>query len=359
MTQSNMNTTFTHFFIAGDRARVFEVCRDKALTAHYPAYIRDTSIRTRISVLVAKPEDVHDFLFEYQELMDNSFRRIVDLRQGKPRIETYKPQYEGLRKDFVDVEWEFIIGHLSNPILQEKLRRWSANPKRKLTVALCHDDEEKNRRLADIFRRRLPGAAVEVHDLDPESEARHMAEMMEMAKYLHYFYQASYELKHVPTDLPEEEVDKAWYALDDTLKTSNICNVMSIPHKMELLGHDRADWNTFYALSAEEIERLTEIEHNRWCVERLIQGSRPCTDRERKEVEEDMRRRLADPDYARANPVSLKKRYKTERNAHFDLCAFSELGVDGTGLPVSRYDRDLTAAIPLIVKTYTERHRNG
>lgn len=279
----------------------------------------------------------------------------------KPNVDLHRPQYEGRRKDFVDVEWEFIIGHLSHPILQEKLRRWANDPKQRLTISIGYEDAEKSRSIAEKLIRRLPDSVkIEVKEDNVEEEAKQKAEMMEMAKYLHYFYKASYELKHVPTELPEDEVDKAWNAIEDErLKMSNIYNVMSIPVKMEILGHDRNDWDTFYALTAEEIEQLTAVEHNRWCVERLIQGMRPCTDQERKEVEEDLRRRLSDEEYAKANPVSLKKKYKDERNAHYDLCAFSELGVDETGLSVTRYDRDLTAAIPLIVKTFNDRHRNG
>ncbi len=85
----------------------------------------------------------------------------------------------------------------------------------------------------------------------------------------------------------------------------------------------------------------------------------PCTYQQRKEIEKDLLYRLSDPKHADKNPVSLKKRYKNERNAHYDLCAFSELGVDETGLPVTRYDRDLTAAIPLIVKSFNDRRKNG
>lgn len=332
-----------------------------ALTYHFPEYETDSRKRTRISVVVESVSEVHDFVFEYQELFDNSYWRVVDLTDGKPRIERHCPQYEGLRKDFVDVEWEFIIGRLSNPILQEKLRRWAANPTKQLIIAFCYSDPEKNERYAEKLRRRLsPNVRFEIHNQDAETENKRHSELMEMAKYLNYFYKASYELKHVPTELPEEEVDKAWDEIkDEKLRMSNIYNVMSIPMKMGILGHDRNDWDTFYALTADEIDKLTAVEHNRWCVERLIQGSRPCTDTERKEIEEDMRCRLADAEYATANPVSLKKKYKNERKAHYDLCAFSELGVDETGLPVTRYDRDLTAGIPLIVKTFNDRHKNG
>lgn len=352
-----MNSKFKHICIAGDYANSFILSREKALTEHYPAYITDPNLRTRISVILNAQNEVDDFLFEYQELLDNSYWRSVDLSGLIPKVTTHTPQYEGRRMDFIDVEWEFVIGRISNPFLQTKIKRWAADPRQMLSISLCYDDKDKSIRYAEKFRRRLPDSVtVEMCELDAEKDKQRDEELMAMAKYLHYFYQASYQLNHVPTELPEDEVDKAWAEIDDTMKRSNFYNVMSIPHKMKLLGHDRNDWNSFYALTASEIELLTEVEHNRWCVERLIQGSRPCTDDERKEIETDLRCRLSDPAYAKANPISLKKRYKTERNAHFDLCAFSELGVDETGLHVSRYDRDLTAAIPLIVKTFHDHY---
>lgn len=332
-----------------------------ALLSHYPEYENDPRLRTRISVPVASEMEVHDFAFKYQELLDNSYWRIVDLRGEKPTTELHRPQYEGRRKDFVDVEWEFIVGHLSHPILQEKIRRWAVDPQQLLTIAIGYDDAGKSQEIAGRLGRRLPPSVkIEVLDKNSGAESERERELMEMARYLHYFYQASYQLKHVPTELPEDEVCKAWDDIkDEKMKLANIYNVMSIPVKMEILGHDRDDWDTFYALTAEEIEKLTAAEHNRWTTERLIQGMRPCTDQERKEIEEDLRLRLSDTGYAKANPISLKKRYKEERNAHFDLCAYSELGVDETGLPVTRYDRDLVAAIPLIVKTFNDRHCHG
>lgn len=346
-----------HILIAGDLDIAIKASREAALIHHYPEYAKDTSCRTRISVIVADMAAVHEFLFEFKELLDNSYWRVVDLTSGTPKIELHRPQYEGLRKDFVDIEWEFIIGSISNPMVQDKIKLWSSDPDRSLSIILCYGDKERDSRYEERLRRRFPAdVSIRIYDTDPESERRRIAELLEMAKYLNYFYQASYELQHVPTELPEAEVNKAWEKLDDTLKRSNLYSVMSIPVKMEILGHSRDDWDALYALTAGEVDRLTEVEHNRWVAERLIQGSRPCTDEERREIEEDFRRRLTDKEYTGENPVSLKKRYKTERNAHFDICAFSDLGVDETGLSVVRYDRDLIAALPLIVKTFNDRH---
>lgn len=350
-----------HIILFGNKDFIHDEGIHHAILSHYPEYEFDSMLRTRISVLVDDAKAIHDFVFEYQELFDNSYWRIVNFLGEKPMVEMHRPQYEGRRKEFVDIEWEFIIAHLSHPILQEKLRRWAHDPKQQLTISIGYEDKEKNHSVAEKLRRRLPASVrIEAKEYNPEKDEKQKADLMRMAKYFHYFYQASYELKHVPTELPEDEVNKAWDAItDEKLKMSNIYNVMSIPMKMEILGHDRNDWGTFYALTAEEIEQLTAVEHNRWCVERLIQGMRPCTDQERKEIEDDLRERLSNEEYAKANPMSLKKKYKNERNAHYDLCAFSELGVDETGLPVTRYDRDLTAAITLIVKTYNDRYGNG
>lgn len=350
-----------HFIIIADAGAWESMAIQTALLSHYPEYECDSRLRTRISVLVASEKEVHDFAFKYQELLDNSYWRIIDLKAEKPTTELHHPQYEGRRKDFVDVEWEFITGHLSHPMLQEKIRRWAVDPQQLLGISIGYDDAAYSREIAELLKRRLPSSVkIEVKRKNPEAESEHEKELMEMAKYLHYFYQTSYQLRHVPTELPEDEVRKAWDAIkEEQLKLANIHNVMSIPVKMEILGHDRDDWDTFYALTAEEIEKLTATEHNRWTTERLIQGMRPCTDQERTEIEEDLRMRLSDAGYAKANPISLKKRYKEERNAHYDLCAYSELGVDETGLPVTRYDRDLVAAIPLIVKTFNDRHCHG
>ena len=88
---------------------------------------------------------------------------------------------------------------------------------------------------------------------------------------------------------------------------------------------------------------MAETEHNRWSVERLLLGNRPCTDDELRIIREDVKAR--------------KKEYK-KRNIHFDLRAYQELEEDGTGKNAKVYDYDLTACIPLMVKTFYEYTEN-
>lgn len=324
------------------------------------AYVSNPSKRTRISVVTDDTDFIDDFMFLRKELIENSFRRIVDLRGKIPQVRLYKPMYYGKRPDFVGTEWEFVIGKISSDAVQAKMQLWASDPDRQLTVYLGFDNPVRNRNYAEILWRRLGrNLTVDLRDDDPVAKNAMKKEFTEMAKYVNYVYNLSFEKLGVPAELPQNEVYEAWEKItDDTARNSSLFNVMSLEQKMLLLGHDRSDWATFYALSADEIEFLTAVEHNRWVIERLLQGNRPCTDEERAEIEEDMRRRLTDSEYRGKHPVSLKKKYKLERGAHFDLCSFDELGFDESGLPVTRYDRDLVAAIPLIVKTFSDRY-NG
>lgn len=324
------------------------------------AYVSNPSKRTRLSVVIDDTDFIDDFMFLRKELIENSFRRIVDLRGEIPQVRLYKPMYYGKRPDFVSTEWEFVIGKISSEAVQAKMQLWASDPDRQLTIYLGFDNSVRNRNYAEILRRRLGrNLTVDLRDDDPVAKNAMKKEFTEMAKYVNYVYNLSFEKLGVPAELPQNEVDEAWEKVtDDTARNSSLFNVMSLEQKMLLLGHDRSDWANFYALSADEIEFLTAVEHNRWVIERLLQGNRPCTDEERAEIQEDMRRRLIDSDYRGKHPVSLKKKYKLERGAHFDLCSFDELGVDESGLSVTRYDRDLVAAIPLIVKTFSDRY-NG
>lgn len=345
-----------HIIVEGSGAWARAWVRMAALVCHFPNYERKESLRTRITWIGLTRDDVDDFVYEHRELFDNCFWRTVVPEEDTVKVRTHRPVYEGRRKDFVDVEFEFVIARFTNSIVQQKLERWTADPGRQLTVIFCGPDADTN-----IFRgrRTLAGAGpaspgiqvlcyapgregergIRIFGDTSEAEARY-DEMMDMAKYLNYFYAASYEMRHVPVELPREEVEKAWASVTNPrIRLSNLFNVMTMASKMRTLGHRRDDWRNFYALTASEIEEMTPTEHNRWSLERLLQGSRPCTDTERREIEAD---------------ISLKRKYKQERDAHYDLVAFDELGVDETGRNVACYDSDLIAAIPLIAKSFND-----
>ena len=84
---------------------------------------------------------------------------------------------------------------------------------------------------------------------------------------------------------------------------------------------------------------MAQVEHNRWSVEELILGFRPCTDEEQEKIAADVRKQ--------------KAAYKA-RKIHNDLRAYNDLRPDGTGKPVQVYDLCLTSCLPLIAKAFAD-----
>ena len=107
---------------------------------------------------------------------------------------------------------------------------------------------------------------------------------------------------------------------------------------MRSVGLDAHEWELFYDIPQQDIELLTEVEHNRWSVEELILGYRPCTDEELQKIEAD---------------ISLKSIFKTKK-IHYDLRAYNDLRPDETGKSVKVYDLCLCTCLPLIAKAFAD-----
>lgn len=357
-----------HVVISGFDAQAEAVAIHAALIAHYPNYrpSDEMPLRTRITIIDKDIEEHRDrFIAKYQYLFNNSYYRSVDL--SKRQTEMHYPQYKGKRMDFVDVEWEFVKGSIVHTEVVRKINQWVSDGKRQLTFVVSHNDDERNLSEAlslpmCVYQQGLPVFVRQCQSGVADSVRRSAdyanvfpfgmidrgydvtLPLVKLAKMLKYFYDCSYDERGVPTELPAEAVEKSW--MQETSfrnRFSCIYNVMTISAKMRILGHDTTDANTFYALTQSEIQSLAETEHNRWSVERLIQGFRPCTDQEVADVRADRSR----------------KRYYKKRNIHYDLRAYDELEDDETGKNAKVYDYDLIASIPLMIKAYNEQTYNG
>lgn len=368
-----------HLVISGFDTLAQLVVIQAALVAHFPNYHGSDRIplRTRISVITPDIEPARDrFIARYGNLFDNSYYRFIDI--DKRTCTLHRPLYAGRREDFVDVEWEFIKGRLEDAYMRDRLTKWAEDASRQLTLVVCSGDDEKDmaqamslphavyeREISILVRQhyRYFSSSLEGQDrfkclrtfgMDDEGYDVNLP-LFRLARYLNYFYEYNPEyLPDTPTVLPEDEVNEKWIkaTLESSVnRYSNLYNVMTIPTKLRSLGHDENDVDRFYALRKDEVEALSKTEHNRWCVERLICGQRPCTDEEREMIRSqivEVRKGLREK--------SEKSYYKNVKKAHFDLCAFDELSINDQGVDMKDYDRALTACIPLIVNTYYETY---
>ena len=88
-------------------------------------------------------------------------------------------------------------------------------------------------------------------------------------------------------------------------------------------------------LTDEQVEILSEVEHNRWNVDRLLIDFRPPY------KEED--------DIITESNGKKKGEYK-KRHIHYDIRPYDDLRIDHTGRNANEYDVCITRALPLIVK---------
>lgn len=374
----NSNKT-VHLVVAGFGNLGESLALHAALTAHYPNYVRNQSLRTRITIIDNDLTTKRDaFVQRYVNLFAHSYYRTIDLKCREVTL-FHEPLYNSSRKNFVDVEWEFVDGEFFDPVLQNKLKLWSDSPEQLLTIALCDADHEKNFSRAfalpkTVYQNGIPvlinvkqsGLLEKVHEIQDyynlfpigmdDCGYNVRLPLLQLAKRLNYFYVCSFGQKGTPTDMPLEEIEKEWHKVDKySQRYSNINNVITIATKMRSLGHKEKDWDAFFALTQEEIEVLSAVEHNRWNVERLIMGFRPPTDSEREEIRENIRAFIVAKKAGLEPPKQdLKNYYKEHQKVHNDLCAYRELGEDKTGQNVRVYDHDLTACIPLIAQSFKE-----
>lgn len=378
-----------HLVLSGFTSQSQSLAIFAALVAHYPNYDSKSSnpLRTRITIISLGLESCYrEFMARYRHLFANSYYRVMNLQSNSST--SHYPQYHGRREDFVDVEWEFIDGDIYNAIVQEKLMMWAQSETEILTIALSNGSDDHNVKevlgLPEvIFNSGIP-VLTHVSNLSSLSLFKASSKynnvyafgmnnigydvtipLISMGKMLNAFYWGIIEVGNNHID--QRMIDEAWKSLPSFAKRlSNIYNVMTIPTKLRSVGHETTRfWDRCYLFSSAELDDLAAVEHNRWCVEELIMGFRPCSDEELIKVEKSIAEFLLIKDDParlaiwelrdkRGHPCTLKELFKEDelKRAHYDLRCYSDLRVDLTGVNVQYYDKHLTRCIPVLASKF-------
>lgn len=355
-----------HLVLSGMNPMSQEIAKHAALTCHFPNYTRDHRLRTRITMLDPDMDKFMDsFISRHEHLFANSYHRYIDLgSEGESLVKTlHRPQYNGKREDFVDIEWEFVKGEMNSKVLRDKIDLWASSPKQILTIVFCHEDEAANiesaiklpsgigenevpvliraknpSMLQVLSSRKMPGI-IPFGTKDCTYDIT--LPIVRMAKAINHAYNCCYHDNCPPADIEMGAAEESWRSLSNAKKWSNIYSAMTVGTKMRSLGYTSQDWSTLYSISQKDIEILAEVEHNRWSVEELLLGYRPADDMEQKAIEED---------------IAKKKDYR-EKFVHYDLRAYSDLRCDSTGKQATIYDIAICSALPLIANTFKKGGR--
>lgn len=351
-----------------------------ALVAHYPNFRPEEAepIRSRITIVNNEGEEWEaPFISRYKPLFDNSFWWRIKGENDVPQ--RHQPSCCGERQVFTDIEWEFIHADPEGSFVHRLLESWSANPEEQLTVAVSGSSDADNLHWCSLLPPSLAAAQVpvllrqkdtgpayqaglggNVHLFGMAGAAPEMTRLLcEMGKRVNYLYTCFSGDGVIPGAFPPEAVERAWREkCSPRMRRSSVCNVMGITTKLRSLGHDARDVDAYYDLTEAEADMLARTEHYRWCTERLIAGYRPCTEAERAAIGRNIEQILEARRTGQEPPENLKEKFK-EKDIHYDLCAYDELGPDASGRDVKRYDFDVVAGIPLILKPALSVSRRG
>lgn len=338
-----------HLVIFGMGEMAEMVAIQAAHVAHYPNYVRNHSLRTRVTMIdVDAEKKSEEFIRHYQHLFDNSYYRIVKPSEEKSVVRFHKPMYEGKREDFVDVEWEFVEADVTIIDVKEKLQQWAKDEKQMLTVVMAEQDRDKNAAQALFLPNELYEHHIPIYIYGKQNVQYDVTlPLVRMAQNVNYIYNQCYNDNfknwqgqiQTSVEIDRTEREKLWAGLSSVKRCSSIYNAITIPSKMRSIGLGEDDWEKFYDITQQDIEILAQVEHNRWNVEELILGYRPCTNEEQDKIAAD---------------IETQKDAFKARKIHYDLRAYQDLRPDKTGKSAQVYDLCLSSALPLIAKTFVD-----
>jgi len=144
-----------------------------------------------------------------------------------------------------------------------------------------------------------------------------------------------------------EELRKNWNSWTDkktkqesrnitALKWSNIYHANMVHIKERSLNISKGE-----ELSNEKINLLARIEHNRWNIEKLLMGYRPCTPDETNDI---------------ANGLTTKQALR-DRFIHNDIKPYDMLSKDDKKIQANEYDVNISRSFPFILSEL-ERIKN-
>ena len=355
------------FVIYGMSRMGYAMASTAAHLSHFPNFIKDKTRKTKICFAGPGMKQEMDFyLGHYENIFKLAHATYVSWDENNEikRTVVRKPVPE---EDFLDIEWEFWDTTIESEAMRSHLVELSGNEDEYLTIAICDNDSRKNEASAlylpeQIYSRHIPilvyqatsgevlksAHAIEKYScvypfgMMDEKNDTFLRSRTSKAKRINYLYSLENSGKKFTAMASDEELDMLWHDLTAHVqKLSNMYSANSIVIKLRSMGFDPDNMPEDAAFTDEQKEILSEVEHNRWNMERLLLGIYSVPFAERTQIQ----RLISSSD---PNEVTEGKKRHTELRARFhhkDIGDYYELPE-----PIKDYDRVIVANILNILK---------
>lgn len=307
-------------------------------------------------------EKMNRFRNQYRHYFQLSSCRYYEKADGLLK-ETILPPTNGLgvkdsELDYLDVEFEFIKSSVFDPLVQQYISSCASDNKQHLSLAICFADSSRSLETAmylpdnvydrntTIFVRQANSSALLASlgckdngatgyrryaslypfgmlDCSLENDDEFYVWMARLVKWEYDKDRKENQGIAVPD---ERKLKDNWHDSPVALLWSNMYAALSIYPKLYALGiNPAADFD----LSADQVKKLTILEHARWNMEKLMLGYRRCTAVEFEEIRGSKDRR---------------NEYKA-RFVHSLIVPFSQLSKGD-----KEYDSNIVSSIPKVLK---------
>ena len=260
---------------------------------HFPNFCRDHSKKTRITFVDANADREMDFFRNrYRGLFEISSAYYKDYTHDDVVEEVLPPTYfSGDDSDFLDVEFEFIKGNVESSGIQRYLRDVASVEDSLMSIFVCLKEPTHNMVVGlslpnEVYDRAIPvfirlktsealltmlnrsgdgGMYSKYSHLYPFGMLENCYDLdyyrLELAQWINHAYVSEEDKKHSPAEL--------WRQLPVALQWSNLYTAYSKDFKIRSFPNVLTG-----SVSETDIERLCMVEHNRWCLEKLLLGFR-------------------------------------------------------------------------------------
>ncbi len=269
--------------------------------------------RTKICFVMPNIEqEMNFFIGHYDSLFKLSHSRLYKYTQGDNNKFDWEYKIitrpdEKIYGDFLDIEWEFIDGSIEDGHVRDLLVKYANNKDEKLSLAICNYETKSNISAAlylpgEIYCKNVPVFVYQPNEGDILSFANEtfkysnvypfgmktdcydplFKKRLSKAKKINYLYSLENQKKPYLAMPNDEELDRLWNEITSyVIMYSNIYSAASIPLKLKLILRDVDILGSCPAFTANEVETLAIMEHNRWNIEKLLMGFSPLTRDER------------------------------------------------------------------------------
>ena len=353
-----------HLVIIGMSRMGVAIGVEAAHLLHFPNFCRNPKYKSVITFIdEAADKEMDFFRGRYRHYFEIASTIYYDMSGDKELKQILPPtRFKGKDAKFLDIEFEFIKGRAETPLIQQKVSHWAQASDEILSIAVCLNyppqsvamglylpDDVYDRNIPVFVRQETSSALLTMLNSKKKEDNIHKyshvfpfgmldncydldSPNIHMAQSIHYIYTFYNDYQTLPESLPQDKIlKKMWNEIPVAHQWSNLYSAYSIDTKLRSLGI--TDYLNI-RLNEEQIFIISQVEHNRWNIEKLLLGFRKPTPEEQKVID---------------NNDTQRKEYKNKYFVHTDIRPYDELS-EGS----RNYDRCITAGISLIISKHTQ-----